>query len=57
MNAQEYRDALEQLGWSQVEAARLMGINPRTSRWYALGGQDHLHPARQLASLLRSRLV
>jgi transcriptional regulator with XRE-family HTH domain len=37
MNAQQYRKALEQLGWTQVKAAEELGIHERTSRKYALG--------------------
>jgi transcriptional regulator with XRE-family HTH domain len=36
MTARKYRNALDKLGWSQLEAARQLGINPRTSRRYAL---------------------
>jgi transcriptional regulator with XRE-family HTH domain len=37
MNAKQYRKALDKLGWSQLEAARQLGFDPRTSRRYALG--------------------
>lgn len=37
MNAKQYRNALKQLGWSQVKAAEELGIHARTSRKYALG--------------------
>jgi transcriptional regulator with XRE-family HTH domain len=37
MTARKYRNALNKLGWSQLEAARQLGVNPRTSRRYALG--------------------
>ena len=37
MTARKYRNALSKLGWSQLEAARQLGVNPRTSRRYALG--------------------
>lgn len=36
-DAQAYRKALESLGWTQVKAANKLGVNPRTSRRYALG--------------------
>ena len=35
MTAQEYRDAIEELGLSQVKAARLFGVADRTSRRWA----------------------
>ena len=35
MNANQYRDAIEQLGLTQVEAARLLGVDERTSRRWA----------------------
>jgi transcriptional regulator with XRE-family HTH domain len=37
MNAQQYRNALEKLGWTQARAAEELGIHERTSRKYALG--------------------
>jgi len=37
MTHTEYRDAIESLGMSQVGAARLFGVDPRTSRRWALG--------------------
>jgi hypothetical protein len=37
MSPKQYRKALDELGWSQVEAARELGFDPRTSRRYALG--------------------
>lgn len=37
MTPSEYRDAIERLGLSQVGASRLFGIDPRTSRRWALG--------------------
>ena len=33
----EYARAIERLGWSQVGAAKLLGIDPRTSRRYIAG--------------------
>ncbi len=40
MTAAEYRDALAALGLTQVGAARLFGVNERTSRRWALGQND-----------------
>lgn len=37
MTPTEYREAIESLGLSQVGAARLFGVDPRTSRRWALG--------------------
>jgi DNA-binding transcriptional regulator YdaS (Cro superfamily) len=37
MNARQYRDAIERLGLNQTTMARLLGIDARTSRRYALG--------------------
>lgn len=37
MTHTEYREAIESLGLSQVGAARLFGVDPRTSRRWALG--------------------
>lgn len=33
----EYSRAIDRLGWSQVGAAKALGIDPRTSRRYASG--------------------
>jgi transcriptional regulator with XRE-family HTH domain len=33
----QYRNAIEKLGLSQVRAAAFLGISPRTSQGYALG--------------------
>jgi hypothetical protein len=46
----EYQRALERLGWSQVGAAKMLGIDPRTSRRYISGD---LQPPRPLTLLLR----
>lgn len=40
MTAPEYRAALEALDLTQVGAARLFGVDPRTSRRWALGEAD-----------------
>jgi transcriptional regulator with XRE-family HTH domain len=37
MNAQQYRNALEKMGWTQARSAEELGIHERTSRKYALG--------------------
>jgi hypothetical protein len=46
----EYSRAISRLGWSQVHAAKVLGINPRTSRRYA--GSDLNLPV-VLQALLR----
>jgi len=37
MTSEEYRGLLERLDLTQVAAARMLDIDPRTSRYYALG--------------------
>ncbi len=37
MTSAEYRDAIKSLGLSQVGASRLFGVDPRTSRRWAIG--------------------
>lgn len=37
MTPQQYRDALEDLGWNQIQAARFFAVDTRTSRRWALG--------------------
>lgn len=46
----EYALALQRLGWSQVGAAKILGIDPRTSRRYISGD---LQPPQPLTLLLR----
>jgi DNA-binding transcriptional regulator YiaG len=41
----EYRLAIEQLGLSQIAAARLLGVDERTSRRWANGERDIPPPA------------
>jgi len=36
-SAKKYNKALDELGWSQVDAAKAMHVDARTSRRYALG--------------------
>lgn len=38
MTADEYRDALRRLGLSQVGAAPVLGVSPRTAQTYAAEG-------------------
>lgn len=40
MTPDAYREALDSLGLSQVGAATLFGVNPRTSRRWASGELD-----------------
>lgn len=40
MNAEQYRDALARLDLTQVGAAKLFGVNDRTSRRWAIGEQE-----------------
>lgn len=37
MTTDQYRDAISRLGLSQVGAAHFLGVDPRTSRRWALG--------------------
>jgi len=41
----EYRAAIDKLGLSQVAAARLLGVDERTSRRWANGERDMPAPA------------
>lgn len=40
MDASEYRALIAELGLTQVEAARFLGVSDRTSRAWALGQND-----------------
>ena len=45
MTADEYRTAIETLGLSQIEAARLLDVDARTSRRWASGEREVPLPA------------
>jgi DNA-binding transcriptional regulator YiaG len=45
MTPHEYREAIERLGLSQIAAARLLGVDARTSRRWASGERDVPPPA------------
>ena len=56
MTPDEYREALARLGLSQVAAARLLGVDERTSRRWAGGERDVPAPAvRFLQYLIATR--
>ena len=56
MNPQQYRAAIETLGLSQVAAAKLLGVDERTSRRWACGERDVPPPAvRFLRYLIATR--
>lgn len=48
----EYSRAIARLGWSQVGAARLLGIDPRTSRRYIAGDLEMTKPLTYLLRVL-----
>jgi hypothetical protein len=54
MTAEEYRAVIDELGLSQVKAARLLGFHERTSRRWALGEQEVPPPAAVALRLLRA---
>ena len=45
MTPNEYRETIEKLGLSQIAAARLLGVDERTSRRWASGERDIPPPA------------
>jgi DNA-binding transcriptional regulator YiaG len=56
VSPEEYRSALERLGLSQVAAAKLLGVDARTSRRWANGERDVPAPAvRFLQYLMATR--
>jgi DNA-binding transcriptional regulator YiaG len=56
MTPDEYRQAIEQLGLSQVAAARLLGVDARTSRRWASGERDiPPHAVRFLRYLIATK--
>lgn len=52
MTSDEYRTALEQLGLTQGGAARLLGVDERTSRRWANGERDIPPPASRFLRYL-----
>ena len=52
MTPDEYRAAIEQLGLSQIAAAKLLGVDARTSRRWASGERDVPAPAARFLSYL-----
>lgn len=56
MTKDEYREAIERLGLSQIAAAKLLGVDDRTSRRWATGERDVPGPAvRFLRYLMATR--
>jgi DNA-binding transcriptional regulator YiaG len=52
MTPDQYREAIDKLGLSQVAAARLLGVDARTSRRWATGERDVSPPAAQFLRYL-----
>jgi DNA-binding transcriptional regulator YiaG len=52
MTPEQYRAAIEQLGLSQVAAAKLLGVDERTSRRWANGERDVPPPAARFLRYL-----
>jgi DNA-binding transcriptional regulator YiaG len=52
MTSDQYRNAIEKLGLSQVAAARLLGVDARTSRRWACGERDVPAPAERFLRYL-----
>ncbi|QUS39591.1 hypothetical protein RPMA_12645 [Tardiphaga alba] len=52
MTPDEYREAIEKLGLSQVAAGRLLGVDERTSRRWAIGERDVPPPAQRFLRYL-----
>ena len=52
MTPDEYRRTIEQLGLSQVAAAKLLGVDGRTSRRWASGERDVPPPAERFLRYL-----
>jgi DNA-binding transcriptional regulator YiaG len=52
MTPDEYRTAIETLGLSQIAAARLLGVDERTSRRWATGERDVPPPAQRFLRYL-----
>ena len=48
MTAMQLRRALKRLGWTQVELARRLGVDPRTVRKWVLSERPMGEPASRL---------
>jgi hypothetical protein len=48
----EYSRAIARLGWNQVQASRMLGLAPRSSRRYAAGDREMDGPLSRLLRLL-----
>jgi DNA-binding transcriptional regulator YiaG len=55
MTPDEYREAIAGLGLSQIAAARLLGVDARTSRRWASGDRDIPPPAVRFLRYLIAR--
>jgi DNA-binding transcriptional regulator YiaG len=52
MTPDQYRNAIETLGLSQIAAAKLLGVDARTSRRWACGERDVPAPAERFLRYL-----
>jgi DNA-binding transcriptional regulator YiaG len=52
MTPDEYREAIDHLGLSQVAAAKLLGVDDRTSRRWACGERPIPPPAQRFLRYL-----
>jgi len=52
MTPDEYREAIDALGMSQLAAAKLLGVDARTSRRWASGERDIPPPASRFLQYL-----
>lgn len=55
MTVEEFRESLRKLDLSQVAAGKVLGIAPRTVRWYAGGREIPTNIARTLRYLLKTK--
>lgn len=52
MTADEYREAIAELGMTQVSASKLLGVDDRTSRRWAAGDREVPPPAARFLRYL-----
>jgi DNA-binding transcriptional regulator YiaG len=57
MTAQKFRDTIAKLGLSQVKAAHVLGITPRSARRWAMGAVKIPAPASKLLHLMKDGKV
>lgn len=57
MTPQQFRTVITKIGLSQVQAAHVLGVTPRTARRWALGEVKVPPPAAKLLRLMQANCI